>query len=211
MIYSANEISSLFRKAGIGAGLPVGVAEDISRAGLWLLERGLSGDEAILKGIQGLNMYDPSIDINAQTVRVDRVCAALHGPSLFDLAATKVDVFQARLLQVDCSLLLVGLAGIAVEDYGLETEIKFAEDLIVEVTSSGSITNGALISGQVSNIHITCRHSEAQGSAETERLSSFELNEEGVKKLLKLAAKTYVPATEASREKGAGAGLTDND
>jgi Protein of unknown function (DUF3726) len=211
MIYSENEISSLFKKAGLGAGLPTGLAEDTSRAGLWLLGQGVSGEEAVLKGISSLNMYNSKIHFNDQTEEIDNVCAALHGPSLFDLAAAKVDVFQVHLLHVDCGLLLIGLAGIALADYGLETEIKFSDDSKIETGSTGLDLSGLSVPDDASNIRLTCRHIKLSDNIRAEQHSTYELKEAVTKELLMLAAKTYVPATKASREKGAGAGLTDND
>lgn len=106
MTYSENEVGSLLRKAAIGAGLSSGVAEDISRAGLWLLVHGLAGDQAVLQGISRLEPHKSLERGEGQAIAIDRACSALDGPLVFDLAAASAGKFQARLQQVDNPMLL---------------------------------------------------------------------------------------------------------
>lgn len=211
MTYSRNEIGSLFRKAGIGAGLSSGVAEDISRAGLWLLVRDMAGDGAVL---QGISRFEPHKSINrgeSQNIVIERFCSVLDGPSIFDLAAASVDNFQARLLQIDNPMLLLGIAGVAASDYNLKIAIEFSETPPFVLDSDGPTANNIAVPDQGADAVLTCQKGAPDRKKPPEIGSTVGIDGETYKELLRHAAKTYVPATAASREKGAGAGLTDND
>ena len=56
MIFSLNETKDLLKKAAIGTGLPVGLAEDASQAGAWLIGQDQDGVGAVLMAIkEGFN------------------------------------------------------------------------------------------------------------------------------------------------------------
>jgi len=211
MTYSVNEIASLFRKAGIGAGLPSGMAEDISRAGLWLLAHDLAGDDAVLHGISNLEPHLSMERADSQNIVIHRFCSALDGLSIFDLATASTSPFQARLIQIDNPMLLVGMAGIAATDYNLQITLEFSDKSSFTVEADGSVAGDLSVPDRDADAVLTCQPGAAHQEKYRDVSSTVLVGDDTFKKLLILAAKTYVPATAASREKGAGAGLTDND
>ncbi|USG60667.1 DUF3726 domain-containing protein [Sneathiella marina] len=211
MTYSLNEIGSLFRKAGIGAGLPSGLAEDVSRAGLWLLVRGLAGDEAVFQGIHSFKPHKSRTRTEGKDIKIDPFCSALDGLSVFDLAAASPSGFRASLRKIDTPMLLLGMAGIAAKDYGLQITIEFSNQSSFSIDANGSISTDVPVPGQGVDAVLTCGQNGTNQEKPQKLNPTVHVQDRTHKELLKLAAKTYVPATAASREKGAGAGLTDND
>ncbi|MEH6546520.1 MAG: DUF3726 domain-containing protein [Sneathiella sp.] len=211
MSYSANEIGSLFRKAGIGAGLHSGIAVDISRAGLWLLVHDLAGDEAVLEGISNIEPHGSMERTDSQNILIDPFCAVLDGLSVFDLAAASTKIFHARLQKIDNPLLLLGIAGIAATDYQLRITLEFSNKSSFTIGADGSITNDSSVPARGADAVLTCQQVELDPGKNPNASSTVGVKDDVLKQLLAFAAKTYVPATAASREKGAGAGLTDND
>ena len=211
MTYSTNEIGSLFRKAGIGAGLPSGLAEDISRAGLWLLAHELTGDEAVLQGISSIEPHSSMERADSQNITIYGFCSALDGLSIFDLAAASTTLFRARLRQIDNPLLLLGMAGIAATDYNLQITLEFSNKASLNVGADGTIAGDIAVPDRGVDAVLTCQQVAAHRGKYRDGSSTVLVDDGALKKLRVLAAKTYVPATAASREKGAGAGLTDND
>jgi hypothetical protein len=47
-----NEIIDVLKKAAVGRGLPVGLAEDAAQAGAWLIGQGHDGVSAVLMAIE---------------------------------------------------------------------------------------------------------------------------------------------------------------
>lgn len=138
MMRSANEIAGLVLKAARGAGLDVGLAEDLARASGWL-------DESALN----------------------------------DLAARLGDD-EARAALISANLALD------------EVQASAAAEMPLDVIASG------------------LAHARGIGP-EAKPLGAREVGQPLWQALEIWAARTYVPATEASRLAGAGAGLTDND
>lgn len=119
-------------------------------------------------------------------------CVALHGPAFFDQAYMALSMGDTQcvsdiLHDVDCVEMLEALALAAQQNYGLITEIDSRE-----TETRLSVTLDA-------------------PTPQPQRLGAMDVPETIYKALDALAQKTYVPATAASRLKGAGAGLTDND
>lgn len=115
-----------------------------------------------------------------------------NGPMFFDrafmdLSSGQTDQIDETLDHVDCPDLLKGMAHAAAINYGLATNI----------VTNGNITTIQMRLGEPS---LPPTHSGA-----------IEVPFDVYQALNALAEKTYVPATAASRLKGAGAGLTDND
>ena len=115
-----------------------------------------------------------------------------NGPALFDqafmaLSCEEANEFRQTLIDVNCPELLEGMASAAACNYGLIVNIKVSAETTDISMRLGEAISPPTISGAIDvppNIY--------------EALNA-------------LAQKTYVPATDASRLKGAGAGLTDND
>ena len=185
MICSLNEISAMLRKAAMGSGFPVGLADAIAAAGVWLCANDLDGVAAALDAVDG--GYDPAVRVvrEDRTVTFRDARVGRCGVSVFELlAAGSAD--RVVVEDPDSPLLLEGMAGVAGSTFAL---------------SNGDGANRVSIEVELS------APSDAQGA----RSTAVEVDAQAWAAAGELAARVYVPATEESRLSGAGAGLTDND
>ena len=163
---SRTEIRATLVKAGRGAGLPLGLAEDLAAAATDLLSR----DPA--KAAQVTAALDP-----------DPVGIAFTGPAAIDacLAGETPQTFSAP-----------GTADLATAMIDLARRDRA---LAATLTRDGD----------------TLTLTEGRGDPAPVPLGPVTVPEDHWQIWDSLAARTYVPETEASRAAGAGAGLTDND
>ena len=186
MSWSFGETQALARKAAFGAGKSWGAAEETGWAVRWLAERGLFGPEALatylVEGAAG--------------------CPIDAGISFCDNGLLEVPCefgdLRAPLLFVPFASRLVG-AGASLELAVGAVEIQVSSDAIAvrgTPPSRGSL-RAARWSGAMEAPSL-CQRVEA-------------ISPDALAVLERFAARTYAPATDASREAGAGAGLQDND
>jgi hypothetical protein len=181
MICSRAEAYALVLKAARGAGLPLGHCEDLANAMKIAPSPVWEVLPDALGGEFALAVPD---EIDGRLVyEISRI--AIDGPSAIDAALSGQEVYLGRL---DVPLLLVMLCHVAEEAVEQGFEYTFDEDGGVLLRLSGRAPD---------------RTTMQDGRADIpENVFGF---------LNILAAKTYVPESEASRVSGAGAGLTDND
>lgn len=179
---SLGELQSLCVKATRGAGRAVGVAEDAGRAVRWLHARGHNGAGALVQLLQ-----------------------ATDGQTTADLAPTLPALTPMQ--QAICPLALGGY----ISDMGLLPDtplgpvwspallLPFLADVSphgVDVTPLSS----------PATVHLSPRMAPCPATQ-----SRAQVEDATMQALLVFAARTYAPATEASRASGAGSGLSDND
>jgi uncharacterized protein DUF3726 len=157
-----NEIEVGLRKAAIGAGFPLGLAEEIGRAGMVMCGLGGDGVGAVLARLDGSGLGEivSALDLLGAGVQDD---AQFSGGDFPLVQAFAIVAGQAQGRGFD----VVNEDGATVVTRG-----EF---------SAPSLLNGA------------------------------EVPETDWQNVVALVQKTFVPASEASRLKGAGAGMTDND
>lgn len=207
---SFNEVETMLRKAVIGAGLPVGLAEDIGRAGAWLAAHGYDGIGAVMSAVRdGMSRsVMPAKDGRALVFADARI--AVCGPSAIDFVAVADAADEVRLLNADSPLLLIGFAGIAAASYGLDISLVFSNGGTASVSAGILALNGPVpIAG--TDVVITCQDTGQTAQSGKPPASGVVVGEEIWREAEALAVRTYVPSSAASRAKGAGAGLTDND
>ena len=195
MSWSLGEVRSLSVKAARGAGLHWGLAEEAGFAVEWLEKRKAPGTEALASYLDVL-----STDANAGP----QTCPISFGALLSDTGDWN-EHFPKSLHQ---PLLIVPFLALIAGNESLElswnnqmvllNSTGISSDLSTDVTSKG-LFECAVRSGvaSVSSQHRLSRVTD-------DRQAHIEV-------LGRYAHKTYAPATEASRTKGAGAGLSDND
>lgn len=186
MNLSQNEFLSLIRRAVIGAGAPPGLAEDAAEAALWLAMQGLDGARAALEGLASAS--NPA--------------ATLHtGPSALDsLLSGQVD--EVLTPEVDAPLLIIGIAkarGRAAR-WGVE---------VLDAVTGASVGPERPPSAGCSLI---LRRGAALGAAAPcDPAKRILVDPHAYEALQRYAQETLVPASDASRARGAGAGLSDAD
>ncbi len=151
---SVAEISAVIAKAARGAGLPLGVVEELALAAPWLSGADLGELAQILCAPDRHSL-------------LFEVCGALD-----ELACGRDGIEVAAAAQ-------------------LAAAIGAGRGLPVKVTNAGELRRVA--------------------ACPTPQIGPVDLVSEDWDQLEQLAARTYVPSTEASRQAGAGAGLIDND
>ena len=200
----------MLKKAAIGTGLPVGLAEDASQAGAWLIGQDQDGVGAVLMAIKEKfnNPIAKMRDGHTQIFLEARV--ALCGPSGVDLLTGDTSVEEIHFCKVDSPLLLIGQAGIGANIFNFELTLGFSDGVTASVSQKGlSLCGSTFKTG--TDVHMKCCQSNPITSVEKKRDNEIKIDLETWRTLETLAAKTYVPSNELSRMKGAGAGLIDNN
>ena len=199
---SRNEILSTAIKAARGAGHPVGLAEDMARAALWLCANEFDGVGALMS------------ELRSETGEVEYENGAdgltLKGASTACLAVCAVDALAARMSKnavlenVTNPLILLGVCACG----------SIELDTTIDIGDWARVTRGEIDhlgdDPHVGAYRLSLGDPE-QAVAKEEPSGPLEIEDHRWSVLEAMAARTYVPASTESRAKGAGAGLTDND
>ena len=201
----------MLKKAAIGSGFPVGIAEDLSAGGVWLCARGLDGVGAVVGAIA--TEFGPHLEWKpgSTTVRSTDASVASCGSSPFELLVAR-DIEQVVVKRPDAPLILVGLAGVVAQANDTRFALEVDGGAPIIVTPESVMWEGDLSSDGIRTINITEVErvdGESVGSPVTPQ--AVEVDERQWAAATELAARTYVAASEESRVRGAGAGLSDND
>ncbi|MEZ5923411.1 MAG: DUF3726 domain-containing protein [Hyphomicrobiaceae bacterium] len=194
---SLNEIEVMVKRAARGAGYAWGLAEEAGKAVRWLESRGLPGLEAMLRHFEsGTRAGSPII----------------AGPGLADRAHELAAGTSLGAKSVSEPLLMLPFAAMAA---------KLAErsvDLSWPGVRFRGIGGAATIDGQERasapgpvDLTLGPASGALDGSPLAERIAGITVAAEIWTGLNRFAVKTYVPESEGSRTKGAGAGAIDND
>ncbi len=184
---SLGEVQALSLKAARGAGRPFGLAEEAAFATRFLIERGYDGAGALAALLQA-------------TDGTDARCPLALGVALSDSGA----VLEGEIGPVVCPLMvapfLVGLCGA-----GRGLSLRAGEG-VISIGVDGAMAGSPLPTTLAPLIITDCA-----SPAAFMRQTRAQVSQEAFATLTVFAARTYAPATEESRAKGAGAGLSDND
>lgn len=209
MTFAFNELESLLKKAAIGAGFSVGHAMAIASAGVWLGRRGFPACDIVYRAISDgpresvMRTVDGDMVFEAARVGIDGVAA-------IDLLLAGVARDVVTLEGLDEPELLVGLAGVAASAH--EVGFVVATEMNEVVLGGGTaLANVNLASGDAVVLRLRRDLSGDDGAVLATRYDPAEKADGSWSHIEQLAQKTYVPASDASRLSGAGAGLTDND
>ena len=213
---SANEVLQIARKACIGSGLAVDRAEDLAEAAALLQcsgHDGLAQLLVLLEGHEAASTHLPAtvqIDLvshSTDQLRVSHLRPHIEGVAVIDWLLANPQTGTAFIEKTDDKMLLLGLLVCAIQHFG-GVFIFQASHKAEPVTISDAfqlkddlpeteVWTLSYESGQVASSAVLYHHTDTD-------LSVWEALEAR-------ANLTYVPATETSRQKGAGAGLVDND
>jgi hypothetical protein len=212
MRVSIGEVQSTVLKATRGSYMSWGMAEEAGRAVAWLETRQLPASEAaaaLVEENDSIPMARLSpVDPTASSIKGEgRLCPVLTGAALSDANPTSA----LEILAVAHPLLLVSFVAQIGEGQSKDFRVSWAE---VEIVCG---VNGLTVKGERSALlkkhasAVKIKYSSDKASAIEERQLRAEVNDNAWELLERYAHRTYVPASEASRLAGAGAGLTDND
>ena len=213
---SANEVLQIARKACIGSGLAVDRAEDLAEAAALLQcsgHDGLAQLLVLLEGHEAASAHLPatfqidSVGRPTDQLRVSHLRPHIEGIAVIDWLLANPQTGTVFIEKTDDKMLLIGLLVCAIQRFGgvfiLQASHK-AEPITVrdacqlkDGLPETEVWTLSYQSGQVASSAVHYHHTDTD-------LSVWEALEARAKL-------TYVPATEISRQKGAGAGLVDND
>ena len=215
---SANEVFHMARKACVGAGLAHDRAEDLAEAVTLLQCAGHAGLAALL---QLLRRYQQDPDEPALKLRFEgnglvagRLRPEAEGVAVIDwLIAGRGQNGPEGEAGVEApvicdGLIMAGLLLVAVRSYGGQFRFQAAAGTVpLVIASPSSVSSLPPLDGGLLSYH------DDAGEVGDEPLSYHHtaVAQEVWQALGALAHLTYVPASEASRQSGAGAGLVDND
>jgi hypothetical protein len=233
MHVSNAEIETLTCKAAVGVGLPVGLAEEAGAAAAWLSAAGFAGAEIAYRAIENLRKGKARpviISSHSGSLCPDtegKLASVMYAaPSVFDFLQTTSRVTVVRL---DEPLLLFGhlvcsnsipavelvfhsigstgavLQGVIQRGHGRLEGPSFSN----QETKNGPEVSVAMVDvSQNRNFKPTKREAEVRRDAIQRGVA---VNEVIWTELQRLAAQTLVPESAESKQRGAGAGMIDND
>jgi hypothetical protein len=215
---SLGEVAALAAKAARGAGLSWGIAEEAAYAARWLAAHELAGPTLLwrhLVAIDGRGWRDlaPVVDPGGwRTASGAALSPLAAGPALADRAGlADGPAGEPTLLQVADPALLLPFAALAAQPLrgplrlvwdGVVAVVDAAGGLAVEANGAGLETPRAAV--------VTVAPAAATRILRPPRAAPCAVGPAVRSGLEALAARTYVPATLASRA-GAGAGTHDPD
>ena len=204
---SDNELEMTLRKAVLGAGYKFGTAVDVARAGVWLSRRGVDGIEAILVALRSEPAAVKLERVNGEPV-ISAAKAIAAGPAAVDLAIAADAATHVRLDDVDSPNLVLGLAGVAAGDFSQRFTLD-CDGTSLEIDCN--TTSLQAVPSDCSRMKLAVGGTEVCQRVTKHSVEALLVDDESWSTIERLAARTYVPASEASRARGAGAGLVDTD
>jgi hypothetical protein len=191
---SLNEVETLALKAARGAGLPWGVAEDVGRSAAWLARCVGTWAESLL-------------------MLLENPPAAARSPlllagALADGAVATAELVVAPLWVLPPLLLGPGRCNPVALRLGME-EIRCNPGEAPGATCSAA--GLAALPPSLVAVRLHPQRLPPLPNAMPQHLRRSIVTRGALARLEALAALTYVPASEASRRRGAGAGLLDDD
>ena len=213
---SANEVLQIARKACIGSGLAMDRAEDLAEAAALLQCSGHDGLAQLLVLLEGHEAASANLPATVQIdlvgrstdqLRVSHLRPHIEGVAVIDWLLANPQTGTVFIEKTDDKMLLFGLLACAIQRFGGVFILKAShKPEPVTIRDASQLKDGlpetevwtlSYQSGQVASSAVLYHHTDTD-------LSVWEALEAR-------ANLTYVPATETSRQKGAGAGLVDND
>ncbi len=205
---SSNEIYTMLRKAAMGCGYDHGSASDIAQAAVWLCENGMDGVGAFVAACNSgpIRMCQP--EIKPQEAMFENCIVSIDAHSVFDLLLADAGIASVYATNIDVPDLLIGFAGLCARVHGVELVLAVEGGDKFAVAADLLPGQHALQSGCSVALSISGRQPQ---QATLSPISPLVITPANWAFCLERASRTYVPATEESRAKGAGASLTDND
>lgn len=222
---SLNEIEAMGKRAARGVGLPWGIAEEAGKAARWLAMLGLPGakhlaDILTRHDTQRYEWLTPIVVDGIWRAEKGPLCPLITGAALSDLATSIAQGRSIELGETADPLLLTPYVATAAKLAACPLALSFGgtslflySDMqrpdIVAIEGNQEILTSKDTRG------VICRRSDGLPADANilPRLSELQLvvDAQTWDRLNAFATRTYAPATEASRLKGAGAGLSDNN
>jgi hypothetical protein len=218
MIPSLNEIETETKRAVRGAGLPWGTAEEAGKALRWQARRGLDALPAMARLLAaydaqavGLRIAEGDGALASAEARLP-LCPFAFGATLHDRAHLLASGLLAASPAVAWPLLALPFAAKAARHAGLALKLSVgAYELHVPVKGEVAGNAEALCDCEVATVACLAAAATPIAGPTTGPVALRAVDADAWAVLSAFAFRTYVPASEVSRRRGAGAGEIDND
>ena len=207
---SANEVFHIARKACIGSGLTPDRADDLAEAATLLQCSGYAGLSALHRLLvrHGRAEHTPQLQLSlsAGQIQADLLRPEAEGVAVIDWLISHPETGQADCAVLCDDMMFAGLLLAAVRAYGgwFTLHLSGSSDPV-------HIVNTSIVAELPASAGWRLYYHAGPPSAEALVYHHTDVAFAIWTALGKLAHLTYVPASEASRQSGAGAGLVDND
>ncbi|WP_170763626.1 DUF3726 domain-containing protein [Ruegeria lacuscaerulensis] len=209
MNFSLNEVEATAKRAARGAGYSWGHAEEAAKATRWLCAQGLDGTGALERLLnQNLTASPESHAPNTNEciwAGQKALCPLMAGAALSD-CALQLNEAAISLKDVAVPTLLLPFAANAARLLKACATIEY--DGTVAITDGYSLTLATAVPDHAQLVSIGLGGTLAETTSPRSRAIPDPLVWAA---LNQFAHRTYAPATEESRLRGAGSGLSDND
>ncbi|MCG7520810.1 DUF3726 domain-containing protein [Ruegeria sp. Ofav3-42] len=209
MNISLNEVEATAKRATRGAGYSWGLAEEAAKATRWLCARGQNGTGALARLLQMVMADAPKqrapTDLSGDWHSDELLCPLVTGALLSD-CAIRVNSSAITMSNVAVPVLLLPFAANAARL--LDTRVTIECDGIIAETDGLDLTLNGPIPDQAKHVSV---HLGGRLANAVPHHTRAEPSPTDWSTLNRFAQNTYAPATEESRLRGAGAGLSDND
>lgn len=214
MNLALNEIEASAKKATRGAGYSWGMSEEAAKATRWLCLNGIDGVRAlaaVLRVTDGAEAENISpVELGAKwQARSGQMCPLIAGVTLSDFAGIG-PAEEVTISNLIAPVLLLPFANFSARQLGAKVTVKWGA-ISATTNGTGLCLDGAmdcLALDKTAEVKIRFLSQIGQllphHSRTTPRAADWVT-------LNRFAQRTYAPATDESRLKGAGAGLSDND
>lgn len=210
---SRTETEALSYKATRGAGYSWGIAEEAANAVGWLCANGIDGTAVLLAAIAAPTFNAPVIS-NAFWASSDGkpLCALTTGAALSDFATSVFASYDGHLQVGPVRQPVMLLPFIAECAATMSGNIALEWDGCRLIVGNGIKADIETLSALISANAATVTLSKCNEVTHPDRSNVFALAyPHTIAALDGLALRTTVPASEQSRNSGAGAGISDND
>lgn len=218
---SLNEVQTLSYKAARGAGLPWGVAQEAGSAARWLESRRVSGLSALALSLEALDgreveAFQPVVAAGFWQSRGSRLSGLLAGIALADRCGADTVTLNAVVAPVLLVPFAAAIASVRQVTFSLdvETDPPFALRVNGDSVSAEAraladlaearavtLTAGTPTSGPSKPLTAACKPVDG----------NVAIDDDVWRILDGFARRTYVPESDESRARGAGAGENDAD
>jgi hypothetical protein len=215
--YSLNEIEMTSFKAARGAGVPWGLAEEAGKAARWLAAHKLPALDA-LAGMLDLidrRSYGDLTPVREGERWVGRgglLCAVNTGVTLCDRAEDLAAGERFETGPIAYPLLVVPFVAAAQRAAGAAFAVEWPGVSIgVDEAGLHMMPDTDMLAVAADELICELRPEALSGGVVAAEVAGLAVDPALWARLTAYAHRTYVPASDASRERGAGAGLDDND
>ncbi len=216
MSHSLNEIEALAKRAARGAGLSWGLADEAAKCTRWLASFALPGPE-MLAQLLDLNEHVRTVDVTPVSLTgvwsspADRLCPVIAGASLNDYAMQLQSGTDIIMQNVSQPLLVVPFAAGTASNQGAPVKIQWNGVSLITNGNELFVNGSQSFLSDAATATLRCSAGAEMTGKVINRVMRGQIESSCWNHLSRFAQRTYAPATEESRLRGAGAGLSDND